>query len=400
MPVYVWEGRARDGRVNRGEMEAPNEDTVVSELRSQQIVATRVKKKARDIKLFALGKKVKIKSVVLFSRQFATMIDAGLPLVQCLDILASQQDNPTFKRVLSEVKADVSAGSSLARALAKHPAVFDELYVSLVAAGETGGILDTILNRLSTYLEKSMRIRRRVKGALMYPLVVLTVALIATTVLLLFVIPVFGEMFKEFGSELPGPTQVIVSLSDFIRNNFILIILFIIGAVLAIRAALRTKQGREAWDRFSLKMPIFGELLRKNAVAKFTRTLGTMISSGVPILDSLEIVAKTSGNKVIEHAVMKTRDRIAEGKTIAEPLSETGVFPPMVVQMITVGEATGALDVMLSKIADFYEDEVDATVDTLSTLIEPIMIVLLGGLVGGMLIAMYLPIFKLASVMK
>lgn len=400
MPVYVWEGRTRDGKVNRGEMEAADEEAVISKLRSQQIVATKVRKKAREIKLFSLGRKIKIKSVVLFSRQFATMIDAGLPLVQCLDILATQQDNPTFKRILLEVKADVSAGSSLARALAKHPAVFDELYVSLVAAGETGGILDTILTRLSTYLEKSLRIRRRVRGALIYPAVVLTVAIIAATVLLIFVIPVFGAMFKEFGSELPGPTRFIVALSDFVRHNLILIIFVVIGIVLGIRAILRTKQGREAWDRISLRMPIFGELLRKNAVAKFTRTLGTMISSGVPILDSLEIVAKTSGNKVIEHAVMKTRDRIAEGKTIAEPLAETGVFPPMVIQMITVGEATGALDVMLSKIADFYEDEVDATVDTLSTLIEPIMIVLIGGIVGGMLIAMYLPIFKLATVMK
>jgi len=400
MPIYVWEGRTREGGIARGEMDAPDEEQVVAKLRSQQVIATKVKKKPKEITLLSLGRKIKTKSVVIFSRQFATMIDAGLPLVQCLDILATQQDNPSFKRVLSEVKADVSAGSSLARALGKHPRVFDDLYVALVAAGETGGILDTILNRLSTYMEKSMALTRRVKAALIYPLVVVTIASLLSAVLLIFVIPVFADMFSEFGAELPAPTQFIIDMSNFVRNYFLLLILAIIGFILLIRAVLRSDRGREVWDRFSLRMPIFGELLRKNAVAKFTRTLGTMISSGVPILDSLEIVAKTSGNKVVEHAVMKTRDRIAEGKTIAEPLAETGVFPPMVVQMITVGEATGALDVMLTKIADFYEDEVDVAVDALSTLLEPIMIIIIGGMVGGMLIAMYLPIFKLASVMQ
>ncbi|HDH96514.1 MAG TPA: type II secretion system F family protein [Proteobacteria bacterium] len=400
MPIYVWEGRTREGGIARGEMEAPNEEQVIAKLRSQHVIATKVKKKPKEITLFSIGKKIKTKDVVIFSRQFATMIDAGLPLVQCLDILASQQDNPSFKRVLMEIRADVSAGSSLARALGKHPRVFNDLYVALVAAGETGGILDTILNRLSTYLEKSLALTRRVKSALIYPLVVVIIASILSAVLLIFVIPVFADMFSEFGAELPGPTKFVINMSNFVRHYFLLIILAVIGIVLLVRAVLRTDKGRTAWDTFSLRMPIFGELLRKNAVAKFTRTLGTMISSGVPILDSLEIVAKTSGNKVVERAVMKTRDRIAEGKTIAEPLAETGVFPPMVVQMITVGEATGALDVMLTKIADFYEDEVDVAVDALSTLLEPIMIVIIGGMVGGMLIAMYLPIFKLASIIK
>jgi type IV pilus assembly protein PilC len=335
---------------------------------------------------------------VIFSRQFATMIDAGLPLVQCLDILINQQDNKSFQKVLSDVKVDVESGSTFAKALGKHPKVFDQLFVALVAAGEVGGILDTIMNRLSAYIEKNMKLKKKVKGALAYPTVVLIVAFVVVMIMLIFVIPTFQKMFADFGGTLPLPTQVVVDLSSFIRGWWFVLFPALIAMKYLIGYLLRTKQGSKFKDEVSLKLPVFGDLLRKVAVAKFTRTLGTMITSGVPILDGLEIVAKTAGNQVIEKAILKTKDRIAEGKTIAEPLLESGVFPPMVCQMITVGEATGALDVMLAKIADFYEDEVDIATDSLTQLIEPLMIVFLGFIVGGLLVTMYLPIFKLVTV--
>jgi type IV pilus assembly protein PilC len=344
--------------------------------------------------------KVTEREIVIFTRQFATMIDAGLPLVQCLEILVGQQENKTFAKVLGDIKTEVESGSTFARALGKHPKVFDSLFVALVAAGEVGGILDTILNRLGGYIEKAMKLKKRVKGAMVYPAAVMSIAMVVVLILLIFVIPVFKKMFEDFGGQLPGPTQFVVDVSDFLKSYWWLVLGMAIGAFLGIRSFLNTKKGRELWDDTLLKLPIFGELIRKVAVAKFTRTLSTMITSGVPILDALEIVARTAGNKTIEKAILKTKDRIAEGKTIAEPLAQTGVFPAMVCQMITVGESTGALDVMLAKIADFYEDEVDIAVDSLTTLIEPIMMVFLGGTVGGLLVTMYLPIFKLVSVIQ
>ena len=398
MPIYKWEGKSRTGAMVRGEMEAPNQDAVAAKLRSQQVIATKVAPKGRSITLFRTERKITEREVVIFSRQFATMIDAGLPLVQCLDILMNQQDNKSFAKVLSEVKTDVESGSTFAKALGKHPKVFDQLYVALVAAGEVGGILDTIMNRLSSYIEKSMKLKKKVKGALVYPATVLSVGLIVALILLIFVIPVFQKMFEDFGGTLPGPTQFVVNISHFLRSYWFILFPGIAAGIFGIRYALNTPKGRTIKDDVSLKLPIIGELLRKVAVAKFTRTLGTMITSGVPILDGLDIVARTAGNQTIERAILKTKERISEGKTIAEPLMESGVFPAMVCQMITVGEATGALDVMLAKIADFYEDEVDMTTDALTTLLEPIMMVFLGGIVGGLLITMYLPIFKLVTV--
>jgi len=399
MPIYKWEGKSRTGSIIKGEMDAPNDEAVIAKLRSKQIIATKVRVKPKGLAIFpSMEKKITERDVVIFSRQFATMIDAGLPLVQCLDILQSQQDNKAFARILAEVKDDVEGGSTFAKALGKHPKVFDQLYVALVAAGEVGGILDTIMNRLSTYIEKTMKIKKKVKGALVYPAAVMSIALIVLLILLIFVVPVFKKMFEDFGGALPGPTQIVVNISDAIRAYWFIIFPAIIAFIFLIRYLLNTEKGITLKDDFSLKVPVFGELARKNAVAKFTRTLGTMITSGVPILDGLEIVAKTSGNRTIEKAILKTKERIAEGKTIAEPLQESGVFPPMVCQMINVGEATGALDVMLAKVADFYEDEVEMTTDALATLLEPIMMVILGVSVGGLLITMYLPIFKLVSV--
>src|SRR2546428_1424626 len=340
------------------------------------------------------------KDLVIFTRQFATMIDAGLPLVQCLDILASQLDNLAFREVLTKVKVKVESGSTLADALGDHPKVFDTLYTQLVAAGEIGGILDTILNRLAAYIEKNEKLKSKVKGAMVYPSIVLTVAIGVTVVLLLFVTPTFEKMFKDFGGAMPAPTQIVIDLSKFLQNYIGYLVAFVIALVIAFRAWITWPRGREQWDAFVILTPIFGPLVRKVAVARFTRTLGTMISSGVPILDALELVAKTAGNAVVEKAIRYTRLKIAEGKTIVQPLSETKVFPPMVVQMIGVGEATGAMDQMLSKIADFYDDEVDAAVSALTTLIEPVMMVFLGGVVGGFLVAMYLPIFSIAGAVK
>ena len=401
MPAYKWEGKTRQGNVTKGEMDAPNEEAVISRLRAQQIVATKVKAKGRDwnqIELFP--QKVTEHDIVIFTRQFATMIDAGLPLVQCLEILVGQQENKTFARTLSEIKADVEAGSTFAKALGKHPKVFDSLFVALIAAGEVGGILDTIMNRLGAYIEKSMKLRKKIKGAMVYPISVMSIAFVVVLVLLIFVIPVFANMFESFGGQLPGPTQFVVDVSNFIRNTWYILFPSIIAFWYGMKALIKTPKGTEIKDNVLLKMPVFGDLLKKVAVAKFTRTLSTMITSGVPILDGLEIVAKTSGNMTVEKAILRTKDRISEGKTISEPLAETGIFPNMVCQMITVGESTGALDVMLAKIADFYEDEVDQTVESLTTLLEPMMMVFLGGSVGGMLVTMYLPIFKIVTVIQ
>jgi type IV pilus assembly protein PilC len=328
------------------------------------------------------------------------MIDAGLPLVQCLDILGGQLDNLAFREVLMKVKTKVESGSTLADALGDHPKVFDTLYVQLVAAGEIGGILDTILNRLAAYIEKNEKLKRKVKGAMVYPTIVLTVAVGVTVVLLLFVTPTFEKMFKDFGGSMPAPTQFVIDLSKFLQKYIMYLVVGIAAAVFAFKTWKSTKQGREQWDRFTIRTPMFGPIIRKVAVARFTRTLGTMISSGVPILDALEVVAKTAGNTVVEKAIRYTKEKISEGKTIVQPLGETKVFPPMVVQMIGVGEATGAMDQMLTKIADFYDDEVDAAVAALTSMIEPVMMVFLGGVVGGFLVAMYLPIFSIAGSIK
>ncbi len=402
MPEYEWKARTSAGNILKGYMEEVNESVVVTKLRRMNYSDIKVKKKPKDllenVKFLQPG--VKTKDVVIFTRQFATMIDAGLPLVQCLEILASQQENKTFKKILTRVKTQVEGGSTFADALREHPKVFDELFVNLVHAGETGGILDTILRRLATFMEKAEALKRKVKGAMVYPVVVLIIAIGVVTILLVFVIPVFGSMFAEAGKELPGPTRFVMNLSDFLRA-YIIYILIIIGALIfAFRKFYHTKVGREIVDRALLKMPAFGILIKKVAVARFCATLGTMISSGVPILDALEITGKTAGNVIIERAIMNTRAAIAEGRTIAEPLMETGIFPGMVVRMIAVGEATGALDAMLAKIAEFYDEEVDAAVDALTQLMEPIMIVFLGGTCGGMVIAMYLPVFSMAGVIS
>jgi type IV pilus assembly protein PilC len=400
MPVYKWEGKTRKGEAQQGEIEAPNEEGVKAQLRRLQINPTAIKAKPKSISLGFFKKGVGTKEIVIFTRQFATMIDAGLPLVQCLDILSSQQENKTFKAVLLEVKDDVEAGSTFADALRKHPKVFDELFCNMVAAGELGGILDTILNRLAAYIEKSVRLKKRVKGAMTYPVTVLCIALLVVSIILIYVIPVFQEMFKSFGGELPKPTQFVVWLSECLKKYAVFAVLAIIGLVIAFRKFYHTERGRRLVDRNMLRMPLFGTLIRKVAVAKFTRTLSTMLSSGVPILDGLEIVAKTAGNKTVEAAVYKTRDSISEGRSIAEPLAETKVFPGMVVQMIAVGEATGELDAMLSKIADFYDEEVDTAVAALTSMIEPLLMVFLGGTIGGIIIAMYLPIFSMAGAMS
>lgn len=399
MPEFIWEGKTRQGEVRAGTMDAPNADIVIERLKGQQISASKVKKKSIEINI-KFGSGVQTKEVVIFTRQFATMIDAGLPLVQCLEILGSQQVNVHFKKVITTVKSDVESGSTLADGLGKHDRVFDDLFVNLVAAGEVGGILDTILNRLATYMEKSMKLVRQVKSAMVYPTAVMMVAGVVTSVLLIFVIPVFEKMFRDFGGKLPAPTQFVIDLSNGLRANILPAGLGLFVLVIALRAIGRTDRGRLFYDTVQLKAPVLGPLFRKVAVAKFTRTLGTMISSGVPILDALQITARSAGNKVVENSILYTRERISEGRSMADPLAETGVFPPMVVQMIAVGESTGAMDTMLQKIADFYEDEVDTAVASLSALLEPLMMVVLGVLLGGLIIAMYLPIFELADNIK
>jgi type IV pilus assembly protein PilC len=402
MDVFVWEGRSRKGTIEKGEMEAASESAVRMALRRQQIQATKIQTKPKDIlKGFKLPWKgrVREKEIVIFTRQFATMIDAGLPLVQCMEILSSQQNNPFFKETLLKVKGDVEAGSTFADALRKHPAVFNDLFCNLVAAGEAGGILDTILNRLAAYIEKSMNLKKKVKGAMVYPTAVMVVALVVVGALLLFVIPVFQKMFADMGGTLPAFTQLVINISQILRSFWWALLALFIGLYLGFRAYYKTEKGREKVDNYILQLPVLGNLIKKVAIAKFTRTLSTMLSSGVPILEGLDIVARTSGNKTIEKAVLKTRVSIGEGKTVAEPLGTSGIFPPMVVQMISVGESTGALDSMLAKIADFYDDEVDAAVAALTSLLEPILMVFLGTTIGALVIAMYLPIFRMASVL-
>jgi type IV pilus assembly protein PilC len=401
MPVFQYTGKGSGGAETKGEITADTPALATATLKQRQISITSISEKkglgAIQLSIPGFGPKVTTKEIVIFTRQFATMIDAGLPLVQCLDILSSQQENPLFKKVLTEVKGSVEGGSTFADALKKHPTVFDQLFVNLVAAGEVGGILDTILNRLSGFMEKSEKLKREIKGAMTYPVAVILIASVIVSGLLIFVVPIFENMFADFGSALPMPTQVVVMISDFLAAYWWLIILSGVGIIKGLKRLHKTYRGKRILDRIFLKLPVFGDLQRKSGVARFTRTLGTMMSSGVPILEALEIVAKTAGNSIIEDAIMKARASLSEGKTLSEPLAQTKVFPGMVTQMITVGESTGALDTMLDKIADFYEDEVDAAVQTLTALIEPLLMAFLGIVVGGLVMALYLPIFSLAG---
>ncbi|MFO7784015.1 MAG: type II secretion system F family protein [Thermodesulfobacteriota bacterium] len=399
MPVYTWVAETRKGRKLKGELEAADERIAMSQLKRRSLTVKKLKPKPKDLfeNVSFLQPKVTKKDLVIFTRQFSTMIDAGLPLVQGLGILAEQAENKTFRNILKQISKDVEGGSTLAEAMKKHPKVFDDLFVNLVAAGEVGGILDTIMRRLATFIEKAEKLKSQIKGAMTYPIVVMAIAIIVIAVILIFVIPVFEEMFSSFGQALPVPTQVVVNMSQFMKGNIHWVILGIIAIAFIFKRFRRTKKGRRITDDLLLRLPIFGDLLKKTAVARFTRTLGTMISSGVPILDSLEIVARTSGNVILEEIIFEVRASIAEGQTIAEPLSENNVFPGMVVQMISVGEATGALDTMLEKIADFYDEEVDAAVAALTSMLEPLLMLFLGGSIGGLVVAMYLPIFSMAG---
>lgn len=401
MQTFVWTGRSREGRQQQGEMAAKSSEEVVSFLRRQNILITSVKAKSRQLQFSLKGRipggKVKDKDIVIFTRQFATMIDAGLPLVQCLDILSKQTENKGFAKAIDEVRQDVEGGSTYADALKQHPKIFNNLYVNMVAAGEVGGILDTILARLSKYIEKSMKLKKQIQSAMIYPGTIVSVAIVVITVLLVWVIPIFSQMFADFGGELPAVTQSVIDVSQLVQRNFFYILVALVGLVIGLQRYYKTEAGQRMIDRWVLRLPIFGTLTQKIAVAKFTRTLGTLISSGVPILDGLEIVAKTAGNKIVEEALLMTRQNVSEGKTLAEPLNKSQVFPPMVVQMIAVGETTGALDAMLSKIADFYDDEVDSTVANMTSLLEPMLMVFLGVVIGFIVVAMYLPIFKMAG---
>jgi len=402
--VFKWSGKTRMGTIQSGEITAENRDEVVAYLRRQNILPTTIsaKPKAISLRLPSIKKaKIKDKDIVVFTRQFSTMIDAGLPLVQCLEILSKQTENKALAEVINEVKVDVETGSTYADALKKHPRIFSELYVNMVAAGEAGGILDTILNRLAAYIEKAMKLKKKVKGAMIYPSVIVTVAVLVIAVIMIFVVPTFAKMFGTLGGTLPLPTRIVIGISNFLGGiGGLIILLLIVGLVIFITQFRRTDYGKRLIDKILLRLPVFGILIRKVAVAKFTRTLGTLIQSGVPILDGLEITAKTAGNKVIEESITETRTSVSEGKTLADPLMKTGAFPPMVTQMIAVGESTGALDSMLSKIADFYDEEVDTAVANLTAMLEPMLMVFLGVTVGFIVVSMYLPIFKLITLIK
>ncbi len=397
MPSYEWKGRDRNGNAQSGVLLADSKDAVIAALRRQQIVVTTVKEKGKEIALPRLGGGISSKDIAVFTRQFSVMIDAGLPLVQCLDILGQQQENKAFQKVILQVRQDVEAGSSLAEAMRKHPQAFDDLYVNMVAAGEAGGILDTILQRLALYIEKAVKLKTQVRSAMIYPISVITIAILVVYVILWKVIPVFASLFQGLGADLPFLTLAVVAMSNFIGRFWWLIIIVVVAAIFALQQYYQTEAGRKTIDGLLLKAPVLGIILRKIAVARFCRTLGTLLSSGVAILESLDITARTAGNAIIEEAIFSVRKAVEEGKTIAEPLARTEQFPPMVCQMISVGEQTGAMDTMLSKIADFYEDEVDAAVDGMMKLIEPLMIFFLGIVIGTIVVAMYLPMFTLIS---
>ncbi len=398
MPIFLYKAKSRSGRTMKGDLDAPSPEFAENVLRRKGYVDIRVKPKPKDLLegTFLEGG-VSSRDMVVFSRQFATMINAGVPILQALQIMCEQTENPKLRRKLFTVRNDIEGGSSLFEGLKKHGDIFDALYTNMVNAGEAGGILDQVLLRLAEYIEKAAKLKAKIKGAMIYPGVVVTVAVGVIAVILIFVIPTFEKMFREFGSGLPAPTQFVINLSNFVVNNFVLLILGAVAFAVGFKFFYRWDKGQALVDRWVLFLPVFGPLLRKAAVAKFSRTLSTMISSGVPILNALDIVSRTSGNKTVEHGVLDAKKSIAEGQSLADPLEETGVFPPMVIHMISIGETTGALDTMLSKIADFYDDEVDVAVEALTSLIEPIMIVFLGVVVGGLVISMYLPIFSIAD---
>ncbi len=397
--VFVWEGKTRQGTVQKGELAANNKEEVLTLLLRQNILPIAVNAKPKQLQ-FKFGQpKITDKDVVILTRQLATMIDAGLPLVQCLDILGSQTENKTLAGVVAQVRSDVESGATFADALKKHPKAFDNLYVNMVAAGEAGGILDTILQRLATYMEKFMKIKKQIKSAMIYPSVIVFVAVSVVALLMVVVVPMLASMFAEMGQALPLPTRIVIAISNFLKGwGGLTLLIGIIGAFVALKQFRKTEQGLRLTDGIALKIPVVGSLIQRVAVAKFTRTLGTLMTSGVPILEGLLIVSRTAGNKVVEESIMTTRQSVSEGKTLAEPLSKSQVFPAMVVQMISVGEATGALDNMLNKIADFYDDEVDSAVAALTSMLEPMLMIFLGTTVGFVIVAMYMPIFQMGAI--
>jgi type IV pilus assembly protein PilC len=403
MPVFVWEGKTAQGKALKGEMEAVNQQAVLSRLRSQRIQPnpTRVREKGKglDKELSIPGFRAKVKpyDVMIFTRQFATMIDAGLPIVQGLDILSQQTESKLFRSIIRTVKQDVEGGITLAEALRKHPKVFDDLYVNMVTAGEAGGVLNTILTRIAIFIEKATKLKRKVKGAMIYPATIVAVAVAVVTILLIYVIPVFGELYGSMGKALPAPTQITINVSNWFRSYFFFLVAVIAAIVVAVRLYYKTENGKVMIDGWLLRFPVIGDLIRKVAVARFAQNMSVLLSSGVPILDGLAITAKTAGNKVVERAIMKCRVSISQGKTIADPLTESKIFPPMVCQMVAIGENTGSLDTLLKKVAEFYEDEVDNAVANLTALMEPVIMVVLGIIIGGLVISMYLPIFQLGS---
>jgi type IV pilus assembly protein PilC len=401
MATFAYVGRSKSGAVKKGELVAKSRDEAVEQLRKQSVVVTSLEEKAAQEGFsFKVGGGVSEKDLVVFTRQFGTMINAGLPLIQCLEILSNQSENAALRKSVGAIKVQVEGGSTFSDALRRHPKVFDDLYVNMVHAGEVGGLLDTILGRLSKYIEKAMKLKGQIKSAMVYPASILGIAFIVIAVLMIFVIPVFEKMFKDMSGgkvALPGPTQLVIDMSNFAQSSWYIILGGVILAVVAFKKYYATAKGKYQIDKLLLKLPVFGDLVRKASVAKFTRTLGTLITSGVPLLDALTICAKTSGNKIIEEALVNARVSISGGKTISEPLAKSQVFPKMVTHMIAVGESTGALDAMLGKIADFYEDEVDQAVASLTALLEPMMMVFLGVLIGFIVVAMYLPIFTMAN---
>jgi len=397
MAQFAWKGKTRQGEQREGVLQAKTRDEALATLRRQGVLQPSVAEKGKGLAVPKFRRGVSRKDVAIFTRQFSVMIDAGLPLVQCIEILASQQPNRAFAAMLTEVRQDVESGATLADALRKHPKAFDDLYCNMVAAGEAGGILDTILQRLSQYIEKAVKLKAAVRSALIYPVSVICIAIVVIWVILTFVIPVFADLFTGLGAALPLPTRIVVTLSNFMRAWWWLIALLIGAGVFSLRAYYKTDKGRHAIDRLMLKVPIIGTLLRKIAVARFCRTLATLTSSGVPILDGLDITARTAGNAIVEDAIQDVRRAVEQGRTISEPLGQTGVFPQMVIQMVSVGEQTGAMDTMLSKIADFYEDEVDEATANLLSLLEPLIILFLGATIGGIVVAMYMPMFSLIS---
>ena len=402
MAVFRYTGKTRAGIAQRGEIEATDRAAATVLLRQRQLLVTSLRAKPKDIQITlpGFGGKIRESDVVIFTRQCATMIDAGLPLVQCLGILARQAERKEFAKVIGQIKTDVESGDGFADALRKHPKVYSDFYVNMVEAGEASGNLDTILTRLATYMEKAAALKSAVKGAMVYPVVVIGIAILVVVFLLIYVIPVFAEMFSSFGAMLPAPTRFVLFLSDLVKTYILYAIPLVVALIWLFKRFYRTARGKLMVDSLALKLPVFGPLIQKVAVATFTRTLGTLVSSGVPIIDGLQITARTAGNKIVEGAVLSIISGIKEGQTIAEPLGRQAIFPPMVVQMIEVGESAGALDTMLNKIADFYDQEVDTAVSALTKLMEPVLMVFIGTIIGGMVVAMYLPIFKLAGVVE